>query len=62
MPQQDPLGALVHGVLASLHATCHHRGRKFLELAGRLWQADEPPAILQLVPGQTTACSRPVGW
>jgi hypothetical protein len=38
-------GALVHSILASLMATCHQQGRKFLELARQFWQTDDPPAI-----------------
>jgi transposase len=43
------LGALVHTILASLMVTCHQQGRKFLELARQIWQAEEPQA-LPLVP------------
>jgi transposase len=39
------LGALVHSVLASLMATCHQQGRKFLDLARQLWSSDQPQAI-----------------
>lgn len=39
------LGALVHGVLASLMVTCKRQGRRFLDLAKRLWQSDERQAI-----------------
>jgi transposase len=39
------LGAAVHGVLASLMVTCKRQGRRFLDLARRLWQAGEPQAI-----------------
>jgi transposase len=39
-------GALVHSILASLMVTCQQQGRKFLELAKRLWQQEEPQAIL----------------
>ena len=38
-------GALVHGVLASLLVTCKRQGRRFLDLARRLWQSGDPPAI-----------------
>lgn len=38
-------GAVVHGVLASLIATCRHQGRRFLDLAKRLWTGDGPQAI-----------------
>ena len=43
------LGALVHSILASLMVTCHQQGRKFLDLARQLWQAEEPQAV-PLVP------------
>jgi transposase len=43
------LGALVHSILASIMVTCKQRGQKFLEVARRLWSADEPQAI-PLVP------------
>jgi transposase len=39
------LGALVHGVLASLMVTCKRQGRHFLDLAKRLWHAEESEAI-----------------
>jgi transposase len=39
------LGALVHGVLASLMVTCKRQGRRFLDLARRLWQPEESRAI-----------------
>jgi transposase len=39
------LGAVVHGVLASLMVTCKRQGRRFLDLAKRLWQSESPPAI-----------------
>ena len=38
-------GALVHSILASLMVTCQQQGRRFLDLARRLWQQDEPQAI-----------------
>jgi transposase len=38
-------GALVHSILASLMVTCQQQGRKFLDLAKRLWQQDEPQEI-----------------
>lgn len=48
------LGALVHGVLASLMVTCKRQGRHFLDLAQRLWHAEDTPAIpLQSLPGDT---------
>ena len=40
------LGAVVHGVLASLMMTCKRQGRRFLDLAKRLWQSETPQAIL----------------
>ena len=39
------LGALVHSSLASLMVTCHRQGKRFLNLARRLWQAGQPQAI-----------------
>ena len=39
------LGAVVHGVLASLMVTCKRQGRRFLDLAKQLWQSEEQPAI-----------------
>jgi transposase len=39
------LGALVHSILSSIMVTCRQQGQKFLELARRLWQAEEPQAI-----------------
>ena len=39
------LGAVVHGVLASLMVTCKRQGRRFLDLAKRLWQTEETQAI-----------------
>jgi transposase len=39
------LGAVVHGVLASLMVTCKRQGRRFLDLAKRLWQGEAPQAI-----------------
>ena len=38
-------GAAVHGVLASLIATCRQQGRRFLDLAKRLWTGDVSQAI-----------------
>jgi hypothetical protein len=43
------LGSLVHSVLASIMVTCKQQGRRFLDLAKRLWQEGEPQAI-PLVP------------
>ena len=39
------LGAVVHGVLASLMVTCKRQGQRFLDLAKRLWQTDQQMAI-----------------
>jgi hypothetical protein len=39
------LGAVVHGVLASLMVTCKRQGRHFLDLAKRLWQSEDKPAL-----------------
>jgi transposase len=39
------LGAVVHGILASLMVTCKRQGRRFLDLAKRLWQSETPQAI-----------------
>jgi len=48
------LGALVHGVLASLMVTCKRQGRRFLDLARKLWRAEEAPAIpLDSLPAET---------
>jgi transposase len=48
------LGAVVHGVLASLMVTCKRQGRHFLDLAKRLWHADDKPAIpLDTIPAAT---------
>jgi transposase len=44
------LGAVVHSILASLMATCHQQGRKFLELAKQLWSAEQPQAIALMPP------------
>src|SRR5262245_44438733 len=38
------LGALVHSILASLMVTRHRRGKRFLDLARRLWHAGQPQA------------------
>lgn len=38
-------GAAVHGVLASLIATCRQQGRRFLDFAKRLWTGDVSQAI-----------------
>lgn len=48
------LGAVVHGVLASLMVTCKRQGRCFLDLAKRLWYSDDNPAIpLDTIPATT---------
>jgi transposase len=39
------LGAVVHGVLASLMVTCKRQGRRFLDLAKQLWQSEQKAAI-----------------
>jgi transposase len=45
------LGAVVHGILASLMVTCKQQGHRFLDLAKRLWQDEEVQAIpLNLLP------------
>ena len=38
-------GALVHGILASIMVTCKRQGKRFLDLARRLWQSSDPHAI-----------------
>jgi transposase len=42
---QTLLGALVHGVLASLMVSCKRRGQRFLDLARRLWRSRDPEAV-----------------
>lgn len=37
-------GALVHSILASIMVTCKQQGQRFLDLARKLWSADEPGA------------------
>jgi transposase len=39
------LGAVVHGILSSIMVTCHRQGKRFLDLARKLWQSHEPQAI-----------------
>lgn len=39
------LGALVHSILASIMVSCHRQGRRFLDLARKLWQSGQPQAI-----------------
>jgi transposase len=44
-------GALVHGILASVMASCVQQGKRFLDLALRLWHATEAQAIpLEVLP------------
>lgn len=38
-------GAMTHSILASLMVTCHRQGKRFLDLARRLWAATQPQAI-----------------
>ena len=38
-------GALVHRILASIMVSCKRQGKRFLDLARRLWQRNDPPAI-----------------
>lgn len=42
---QTLAGALTHSILASLMATCHQQGQKFLDLARKLWRAGQPRAV-----------------
>jgi hypothetical protein len=44
------LGALTHSILASVMVTCWQQGRRFLDLARRLWQVPDPMAIPLLPP------------
>jgi transposase len=45
-------GALVHSILASLMVSCKRQGKSFLDLARRLWQSSDPPAVnLEALPG-----------
>jgi transposase len=39
------MGALVHGILSSLMVTCHRQGKRFLDLARKLWQTDKAQAV-----------------
>jgi transposase len=39
------LGALVHSILSSVMVTCHRQGKRFLDLARKLWWSNEPQAI-----------------
>jgi transposase len=55
------LGAVVHSILSRIMVTCHRQGKRFLDLARKRWQSNEPQAIpvatlpeatkLQPVPG-----------
>jgi transposase len=46
------LGALVHGVLASVMVSCKRQGKRFLDLARRLWQSSDPQTVpLEALPG-----------
>jgi transposase len=38
-------GALVHSVLASVMVTCQRQGKRFFDLARRLWQNRDQQAI-----------------
>ena len=42
---KTPRGARVHEILASLMATCHRQGKRFLDLARKLWQSPTPQAV-----------------
>jgi transposase len=42
---QNLLGALVHSILSSIMVTCHRQGKRFLDLAKKLWQSNEPQPI-----------------
>jgi len=39
------LGAVVHGVLASLMVSCKRQGRRFLDLAKQLWSSQDKSAV-----------------
>jgi transposase len=46
------LGALVHGILSSVMVSCKRQGKRFLDLARRLWQSSDPQAVpLEALPG-----------
>ena len=46
------LGALVHSILSSIMVSCHRQGKRFLDLARRLWQSNQPQGIpLETLPG-----------
>jgi transposase len=54
------LGALVHSILSSVMVTCHRQGKRFLDLARKLWQSNEPEAIaVATLPDATTIPSAP---
>jgi hypothetical protein len=38
-------GALVQGILARIMVICKRRGKRFLDLARRLWQSSDPHDI-----------------
>src|SRR5262249_54915936 len=38
-------GALVHSTLSSIMVPCKRQAQRFLDLARRLWQSGDPPAI-----------------
>jgi transposase len=45
-------GALVHSVLASIMVSCKRQGKRFLDLARRLWPSSDPQAVpLEALPG-----------
>jgi len=35
----------VHSILASIMVSCQRQGKRFLDLARRLWQSSDPSAI-----------------
>jgi transposase len=39
------LGALVHSILASVMVSCKRQGKRFLDLARRLWQSSDPLVV-----------------
>lgn len=54
------LGAVVHGILSSIMVTCHRQGKRFLDLARKLWQSNEPQAIsVATLPAATTTPPNP---
>ena len=55
------LGALVHSILSSVMVTCHRQGKRFLDLARKLWQSNEPQAIpVATLPEANKAETQPV--